>query len=129
MVETTVELKNHGINSVGIMPNDFLKYPEDNFENMKRFALLNNFTFPYLIDENQNVSKEFGAVCTPDFFGYNVDDELQYRGRLAKMNDLKFEDSSNDLFDAMKLISQTQKGPINQFRALDVQLSGKNNNI
>ena len=109
MVETTVELKNHGINSVGIMPNDFLKYPEDNFENMKRFALLNNFTFPYLIDENQNVSKEFGAVCTPDFFGYNVDDELQYRGRLAKMNDLKFEDSSNDLFDAMKLISQTQK--------------------
>ena len=67
MVETTVELKNHGINSVGIMPNDFLKYPEDNFENMKRFALLNNFTFPYLIDETQSVSKEFGAVCTPDF--------------------------------------------------------------
>ena len=125
MVETTVELKNHGINSVGIMPNDFLKYPEDNFENMKRFALLNNFTFPYLIDENQNVSKEFGAVCTPDFFGYNVDDELQYRGRLAKMNDLKFEDSSNDLFDAMKLISQTQKGPINQFPSAGCSIKWK----
>ncbi len=129
LVETTVELKSHGINSVGIMPNDFLKYPEDNFENMKRFAVQNNFIFPYLIDETQNVSKEFGAVCTPDFFGYNVDDELQYRGRLSKMNDLKFEDSSNDLFDAMKLIAQTKKGPINQFPSAGCSIKWKNNNI
>ena len=91
---------------------------------MKRFALLNNFTFPYLIGKSK-CFKEFGAVCTPDFFGYNVDDELQYRGRRIKMNDLKFEDSSNDLFDAMKLISQTQKGPINQFPSAGCSIKWK----
>ena len=115
LLETTKSLKKNNINSIGIMPNNTKEYPEDSFENMKKFSDLHNFNFPYLIDETQSVAKAYGAVCTPDFFGYNKIGELNYRGRLSQMKDLKFVNDKNDLLDAMLLISLTNKGPKNQF--------------
>ena len=82
IIRDTSELKQAGINSVGIMSNDQTEYEEDSFENMKKMALSNNFPFPYLVDETQQVARAYGAVCTPDFFGYNNKLGLQYRGRL-----------------------------------------------
>jgi peroxiredoxin len=80
LVRDTRELMQHGINSVAIMANDPAEYPEDSFENMQKVAEQANFPFPYLLDESQSVARAYGAVCTPDFFGYNADLELQYRG-------------------------------------------------
>ncbi len=124
-VSTADKLKSSGINSVAIMPNDTKNYPEDNFENMKKFYRLYGFNFPYLVDEDQKVAKKFGAVCTPDFFGYNSNDELQYRGRIAEMKDLKFQNEKNDLLDAMILISKTGKGPLNQFASSGCSIKWK----
>ena len=114
IIETTNKLEKIGINSVAIMPNDTQNYPEDSFENMKIFAQKYKFKFPYLIDSTQIISKEFGAVCTPDFFGYNTDNKLNYRGRIGEMKNLKFAGRKNDLFEAMKQIAETGRGPINQ---------------
>ena len=83
------KLKEDGINSVAIMSNDTKNYPEDSFENMKKFSDRYNFSFPYLIDETQEIAKKYDAVCTPDFFGYNKDLKLNYRGRIRELNDLK----------------------------------------
>ena len=115
LLETTKNLKNIGISSVAIMPNNTKDYPEDSFDNMKKFSSSNNFNFPYLIDETQNISKSYGAVCTPDFFGYNKNGELNYRGRLSQMKGLKFVNSKNDLLDAMLMISKESKGPKEQY--------------
>ena len=79
LIDVTNKLSNFGINSVAIMSNDTNNYPEDSFENMKKFAKLNSFKFPYLYDETQEIAQNYGAVCTPDFFGYNKNDELQYQ--------------------------------------------------
>ncbi len=125
LVDTVKELKKVGINSVGIMPNDFVKYPEDNFEKMKAFSKENNFDFPYLLDETQNVAKDFGAVCTPDFFGYNFKNELQYRGRLSEMKGLEIQNEKNELLNAMKLIVSTNKGPLNQFPSAGCSIKWK----
>ncbi len=110
------KLEKDGINTIAIMSNDTKNYPEDSFENMIKFAKDNNFgSINYLIDETQEVAKKYGAVCTPDFFGYNKDLELQYRGRYRELKDLKpIKDGDSDLFVAMKIISETQKGPENQ---------------
>ena len=115
LVMTIKVLQNLNIECLAIMPNDVKKYPADNFENMKKFAKSNLFTFPYLIDEDQKIAKEFGAVCTPDFFGYNKSKRLQYRGRLSKINNLEFVDDHNDLLVAMKQILETGSGPEIQF--------------
>ena len=113
--ETAKILKNYNINSIAIMSNDTKNYPEDSFENMKTFAKVNKFNFPYLIDETQNIAKEYGAVCTPDFFGFNSYLELQYRGRLRALKDLTpVKDSENELLKAMIAISDTGKGPQEQ---------------
>ena len=115
LISTVSEITKYGIKSVGIMPNDIVKYPEDNFENMKKFFNKNQFNFPYLIDENQSVAKKFGAVCTPDFFGYNKNLELQYRGRLRELkNFVPIKDGESDLLMAMKQVAETQKGPEDQ---------------
>ena len=112
IVNDTNNLIKLGINSVAIMSNDTKNYPEDSFENMKLFAEENSFNFPYLIDETQEVAKKYGAVCTPDFFGYNGKNELQYRGRIRELKELRPMRSGNsELWNAMKMISETQKGP------------------
>ena len=125
LVYTVSEITKYGIKSVGIMPNDIIKYPEDSFENMKKFFNENEFNFPYLIDLDQSVSREFGAVCTPDFFGYNSKNELQYRGRIAEMINLKFTNNKNDLLNAMIEISKTQHGPKTQFASAGCSVKWK----
>ncbi len=125
LIETTVKLNGIGINSIAIMPNDTKKYPEDNFENMKIFSKSNNFNFPYLIDDKQEVAKKFGAVCTPDFFGFNKNKFLQYRGRLSEIKNLEFVNSRNELFDAMKMISETQNGPSEQYSSIGCSIKWK----
>ena len=125
LVYTVVEVTKYGIKSVGIMPNDIIKYPEDNFENMQKFFNKNKLNFPYLIDQDQSVTKKFDAVCTPDFFGYNSKNELQYRGRIAEMSNLEFVNDKNDLLEAMIEISKTQNGPKNQFSSAGCSIKWK----
>ena len=125
LVYSVNEITKLGITSVGIMPNDTIKYPEDNFDNMKKFYKDNQLNFPYLIDSDQSIARNFGAVCTPDFFGYNSKNELQYRGRIAEMINLKFANDKNDLIDAMIQISRTQKGPKNQFASAGCSIKWK----
>jgi peroxiredoxin len=119
LVRDTRELMTLGINSVAIMPNDTLAYPEDSFDNMVRVAKEFDFPFPYLLDETQEVARAYGAVCTPDFFGYNADLELQYRGRLdaAGPNDVE-DDLPRELFEAMKLVAETGQGPQQQIPSM-----------
>jgi len=101
-----------GVNSLAICSNDVVNYPEDSFENMSIFSKKNNFNFSYLHDETQEVAKKYGAVCTPDFFGYNGNMELQYRGRIRGLKDLKpIRDCVSDLLLAMREISKTGNGP------------------
>jgi len=112
-------LEELGINSVGVMSNDVKNYPDDSFENMISFSRSHNFSFPYLIDETQNIAKKYGAVCTPDFFGYNQNLELQYRGRIRELKDLKpVKKGDSDLKIAMKLVAETGKGPKNQIPSM-----------
>ena len=112
-------LDKEGIKSVAIMSNDTKNYPEDSFENMLTFSKLNNFDFPYLFDKTQEVAKKFGAVCTPDFFGYNKDLKLQYRGRFRELKELTpVRKGDSDLKIAMKMISETQNGPKNQIPSM-----------
>ena len=119
LVNDVKYLESLGVNSVGIMSNDIKNYPDDSFENMISFSKLNKFSFPYLIDETQNVAKEYGAVCTPDFFGYNKNMELQYRGRIRELKDLKpVRAGDSDLRKAMKLVAETGNGPKNQIPSM-----------
>lgn len=103
-----------GIGVAAIMSNDTVAYPEDSFENMKKFAANNGFSFPYLFDETQEIAKNYDAVCTPDFFGFNSELGLQYRGRFDSAGMRQIEDSEHDLLKAMQLVSETQKGPEDQ---------------
>lgn len=115
LVRDTRELKALGINSVAIMSNDPAEYAEDSFENMQAVAREFEFPFPYLLDETQQVAQAYGAVCTPDFFGYNKDLELQYRGRLdASRKETAPADVRRDLFEAMRLVAETGQGPEEQ---------------
>ena len=108
-------LEKEGIRSIAIMSNDTENYPEDSFDNMIKFAKNNKFNFPYLIDETQETAKKYDAVCTPDFFGYNKNLELQYRGRIRELKDLKpVRNSESDLLKAMKMVAKTDKGPEEQ---------------
>ena len=112
IVKDTVKLKQIGINSIAIMSNDVKNYPEDSFPKMREFSKTYNFNFPYLIDETQEVARKYGAVCTPDFFGYNKNLELQYRGRIKELKDLKpVNNLESELLNAMKIISKNGQGP------------------
>ena len=109
------ELAALGVGSVAIMSNDVAVYPEDSFENMALLAQRLDFPFPYLHDETQSVARAYGAVCTPDFFGYNANLELQYRGRLdASGRNPAPPDAPRELFAAMRLIAETGLGPREQ---------------
>ena len=119
-------LSNMGINSLAICSNDVNNYPEDSFQNMKKFANENNFSFPYLHDENQEIAKKYDAVCTPDFFGYNKNLELQYRGRIRELKGLKpLRLGDSELYSAMKQISETDKGPLKQVPSMGCNIKWK----
>lgn len=125
IVRDTRELKALGINTVAIMANDPSDYPEDSFENMKAVAGEFDFPFPYVIDETQEIAKAYGAVCTPDFFGYNANLELQYRGRLDESRKESVPDARRDLFEAMKLVAETGKGPTDQVASMGCSIKWK----
>ena len=119
IVRDTTELKSLGGNTVAVMSNDPTEYPEDSFDNMRAVARRNEFSFPYLLDESQAVAKAYGAVCTPDFFGYNHAGELQYRGRLdASRKEAAPADARRDLFEAMKQVATTGQGPLEQIPSM-----------
>ena len=120
------ELRGLGIGAVAISSNDVVHYPEDSFENMRRFAEAHRFSFPYLYDENQDVARAYDAVCTPDFFGFNADLELQYRGRLdASRKEAAPATVRRDLFEAMQQIAKTGKGPREQIPSIGCSIKWK----
>lgn len=112
------ELKSLGINTVAIMSNDPSDYPEDSFENMQKIATEMAFPFPYLLDETQEIAKKYDAVCTPDFFGFNKNFALQYRGRFDESRKETAPNSTRDLFKAMKLVAETGQGPKEQIQSI-----------
>jgi hypothetical protein len=119
LVRDTLDLKALGVETVAIMSNDTEDYPEDGFENMQRIAFEKGYDFPYLLDDTQNIAKAYGAVCTPDFFGYNTALKLQYRGRLdASGRDPRPKDAPRELFEAMQSVSLTGQGPRQQFPSM-----------
>ena len=127
LARDTRELAALGIGSVGIMSNDVEDYPEDAPDEMLRVARRFGFPFPYLIDGSQQVAKAYGAVCTPDFFGYNADMQLQYRGRLdaaGAMPDAP--DEPRELFEAMSLVARTGQGPEHQTPSMGCSIKWKN---
>lgn len=107
-------LMNEGVNVLAIMSNDYRYVEADSPANMQRFAAKHQFTFPYLVDEDQSVSKRYGAVCTPDFFGFNAKGELQYRGRLDDARMGNADNRTPELVNAMRQIAETGQGPKQQ---------------
>ena len=125
LARDTRELLDVGVKSVAIMSNDTNDYPEDSFENMQKFAEQFQYPFPYLLDETQQIAKSYGAVCTPDFFGYNADLKLQYRGRLDASRTEPAADAPRELFEAMKSIAASGKGPEAQITGLGCSIKWK----
>ncbi|AUB80339.1 thioredoxin family protein [Candidatus Thiodictyon syntrophicum] len=115
LVRDVKDLQALGIGCVAIMSNDPADYPEDSFQDMQRVAREFGYPFPYLYDETQGVARAYGAVCTPDFFGYNAALGLQYRGRLDESRkEAAAPDVRRDLFEAMREVAQTGRGPAEQ---------------
>lgn len=127
LVRDLAELKaEHGIHAIAIMSNDATDYAEDSFDNMRRVAEADGFSFPYVLDASQDIAKAYGAVCTPDFFGFNRKGELQYRGRFdASRKDTAPEDARRDLFEAMKEVAATQRGPAEQIPSMGCSIKWK----
>ena len=118
LIADVKEMLSLGVNTVAIMSNDPTDYPEDSFENMKKLAIDMALPFPYLLDATQQIAKDYGAVCTPDFFGFNNKNELQYRGRFDESRKETAPDSTRDLFKAMQLIAETGVGPREQIASV-----------
>ncbi len=126
IVRDVKELEAHGIKAVAICANDAEHYPEDSFDNMRRFAEEHGFTFPYLHDESQEVARAYDAACTPDFFGFNADHELHYRGRLDESRkEAAPAHVRRDLFEAMKQIAATGQGPREQIPSIGCSIKWK----
>lgn len=125
IIRDAKDLKAHGIGVVAISSNDVTDYPEDSFENMKQLAAELKLPFPYLYDESQAVAKNYGAVCTPDFFGYNKDLKLQYRGRLDESRKESVPNARRELYEAMKQIAQTGQGPREQVPSMGCSIKWK----
>lgn len=120
-------LQQHGVGVVAIMPNDPTDYPEDSFDNMRKVAQQWGFSFPYLLDETQEVARGYGAVCTPDFFGYNADLKLQYRGRLDSSGmQPAAPDARRELVEAMQLVARTGRGPDLQTPSMGCSIKWRN---
>ena len=118
IVRDVAALKDEGIGAVAIMANDTEAYPEDSFENMKRFAEQHRFNFPYLIDRTQEVARAYDAVCTPDFFGFNAGLGLQYRGRLDESKREAIPGARRELYEAMVRVAETGEGPKDQIPSM-----------
>lgn len=114
IVEEASALKAIGVGTIAVMSNDPDDYPEDSFDNMKAFARKHGFTFPYVVDETQGVARTYGAQCTPDFFGFNANDELRYRGRLDASRTSLVPGAKRELYEAMKQVAGTGRGPEQQ---------------
>ena len=126
IVRDAADLEAYGIKTVAICANDADEYPEDSFENLAPFAKQHGFPFPYLHDDSQEVAKSYNAVCTPDFFGFNADMELQYRGRLDESRkEAASPDVPRELFEAMKMVAETGKGPENQVPSMGCSIKWK----
>ena len=124
IVQEESALQKIGVNVLAICSNDAEEYPQDNFENMKKFDLDYSFTFPYLHDADQSIAKLFNAECTPDFFGFNSNLELQYRGRLNNKRENP-EVVKRDLFEAMSMIAKTGEGPREQSPSIGCSIKWK----
>jgi peroxiredoxin len=118
-------LRDIGIGTIAIMPNDTETYAEDSFEKMKAFSAKHSFTFPYVIDETQEVARAYNAQCTPDFFGFNAQDELQYRGRLDASRTTLVANARRELFEAMKQVAETGHGPEQQIPSMGCSIKWK----
>ena len=128
IVQDCKKLEKDGVKAIAICSNDVKNYPEDSFDNMVKFSKNHNFNFPYLFDESQEIAKKYDAVCTPDFFGYNKNLELQYRGRIRELKDLKpVRSGDSDLYKAMKQIAETGNGPKNQIPSMGCNIKWINN--
>jgi peroxiredoxin len=114
LIRDVADLKALGVNTIAISSNDATAYPADSFENMRRWALEKRFPFPYLHDETQEVARAYGAVCTPDFFGYDAGLGLQYRGRLDESKRDQAPNARRELFEAMRQVAETGQGPKEQ---------------
>lgn len=125
IVRDCKELAGHGIGAIAIMSNDASEYPEDSFDNMRRVAAEFGFPFPYVLDETQDVARAYGAVCTPEFFGFNAALELQYHGRLDASRTAPVPDARRELFEAMVEIARTGRGPREQAPALGCSIKWK----
>lgn len=126
IVRDARDLEALGVSTVAICSNDATTHPDDSFDNMKTFAEQHGFTFPYLHDESQDVAHAYDAMCTPDFFGFNADLELQYRGRLdASGRDPAGPDVRRELFEAMKRIAETGQGPRDQTASIGCSIKWK----
>jgi peroxiredoxin len=125
LVRDANDLKPLGINTIAICANDAADYPDDSFENMKLFAKKHGFAFPYLHDETQKVARAYDAVCTPDFFGFNGKDELQYRGRLDESKTTLVPDARRDLYEAMKMVAVMGVGPRDQIASMGCSIKWK----
>jgi hypothetical protein len=118
-------LREIGIGTIAIMPNDTDAYPEDSFDKMKAFSTRHGFTFPYVIDTTQEVARVYDAQCTPDFFGLNAKDELQYRGRLDASRIQPTPNARRELFEAMKQVAETGRGPEQQVPSMGCSIKWK----
>jgi peroxiredoxin len=114
LIRDAKDLAALGVNTVAISSNDAASYPADGFENMRRWAEEKGFPFKYLHDESQDVARAYGAVCTPDFFGYDADLGLQYRGRLDASKTTLVEGARRELYEAMRGVAETGRGPQEQ---------------
>jgi peroxiredoxin len=125
LVRDCAELAQHGIGTIAINSNDPTDYPEDSFENMKRVAAEHHFAFPCAFDATQEVARAYGAVCTPDFFGFNAALELQYRGRLDATRLSPVPDARRELFEAMVEVARTGRGPAEQIASIGCSIKWK----
>lgn len=125
LIRDARDLKALGIHTAAIMSNDPSDYPEDSFANMQKLATELKFPFPYLYDETQETAKTYGAVCTPDFFGYNKDLKLQYRGRLDESRKEPVPNARRDLFEAMQQVARAGNGPSAQIPSMGCSIKWK----
>jgi peroxiredoxin len=125
IIRDAKDLKEHGIGAIAIMANDTAAYPADSFENMKQLAEEKRLPFPYVIDETQEVARAYDAVCTPDFFGYNKDLKLQYRGRLDASKTTPIPNAIRELYEAMVQVAETGRGPEHQTPSMGCSIKWK----